>query len=239
MKVFTFSFDDCEIYDRRLCALLRQYGLTATFYLISGQLGVKVPFHRYGRDTVVERVHADELPETYRGMEVASHTRSHTLAVPAPAAEAEESLAELSALSGQAVCGLAYPGGRFTPQVIEALRKTSRRYARGASPTYRFDWPEDWFAWQPTCHYADAETPALIEAFLAAPPESGLLLHLFGHSYELTRPDAHWGWAYLEGLLSRLAGRSDAICLTNRQAMRLRSENWTRSRVCLKPAYVI
>ena len=40
MKVFTFSFDDCEIYDRRLCALLRQYGLTATFYLISGQLGV-------------------------------------------------------------------------------------------------------------------------------------------------------------------------------------------------------
>ena len=58
MKILTFSFDDCEIYDRRVCDMMRRYGLKATFYLISGQLGMKVPFHRYGQDTVVERVSA-------------------------------------------------------------------------------------------------------------------------------------------------------------------------------------
>ena len=39
---------------------------------LSAQLGIRVPFHRYGKDTVVERVSAEELPTTYRGMEIAS-----------------------------------------------------------------------------------------------------------------------------------------------------------------------
>ena len=72
MKILTFSFDDCEVYDRQVCRLLRAYGMQATFYLISTQLGIRVPFHRYGKDTVVERVSAEELPATYRGMEIAS-----------------------------------------------------------------------------------------------------------------------------------------------------------------------
>lgn len=56
MKILTFSFDDGEIYDRRLAELLRKFGMQATFFLISGQLGIRVPFYRYGEDTVVERV---------------------------------------------------------------------------------------------------------------------------------------------------------------------------------------
>ena len=64
MKILTFSFDDGEIYDRRLAELLRKFGMQATFFLVSGQLGIRVPFHRYGEDTVVERVSAAEIPAT-------------------------------------------------------------------------------------------------------------------------------------------------------------------------------
>ena len=68
--------------------------MQATFFLISGQLGMRVPFHRYGEDTVVERVSAAEVT-TYCGMEVASHTQFHRLPQEEKAIrrEMEESLA--------------------------------------------------------------------------------------------------------------------------------------------------
>lgn len=79
-KAVTFGFDDGEIHDRRLAEMLRQYGLKATFFLVSGQMGLTVdPFFRYGRNTRVERVNGGELPLTYAGMEIASHTRFHRL----------------------------------------------------------------------------------------------------------------------------------------------------------------
>ena len=218
MKILTFSFDDCEIYDRRVCDMLRARGLKATFYLISGQLGLKVPFHRYGQDTVVERVSAAELSETYRGLEIASHTREHTMNAPDPAAEIERSLEELSRWSGQNVRGLAYPGGRYTSAMIDAVRTTRVEYARGASPTHDLSVPENWYAWEPSCHYAGAETPALIDAFLAASGEETRLLHIVGHSYELTNPDARFNWAEFERLLERLSGRRDVEYMTNGEA---------------------
>ena len=70
-KALTFGFDDCEQYDRKLAELFRTYKVKATFFLITDSLGARIPFHRYGRDTVVERVTAKELPVTYRGMELA------------------------------------------------------------------------------------------------------------------------------------------------------------------------
>lgn len=76
-KYLTFSFDDCEIYDRKLCELFRKYKMKATFFLISDQLGFRCDFHRYGENTVVERVSAKEVLTTYAGMEVATHTRNH------------------------------------------------------------------------------------------------------------------------------------------------------------------
>lgn len=220
MKILTFSFDDCEIYDRQLCELLRKYAMKATFYLISGQLGLKVPFHRYGKNTVVERVCAEELPTTYRGMEIASHTRNHRVETQNLAADAEASLRELSAFSGQKVCGFAWPGGQYTPEQAAILGQTSVMYARGATPTHSIAFPENWYAWQPTCHYAAPETPLLIERFLAAPESENLLLHIFGHSYEMTNPEERHSWAYFEEMLKQLANRRDICRLTNGEVMR-------------------
>jgi len=63
-KILTFGFDDGEIYDRRLGTLFRKYGMKATFFLISDQLGFRCNFHRYGKDTIVERDSASEIPQT-------------------------------------------------------------------------------------------------------------------------------------------------------------------------------
>ena len=73
-KILTFGFDDAEIHDERLADLFRAYGMKATFFLIAGQLSFRCDFHRYGEDTVVQRVSDEQIPYVYRGMEVASHT---------------------------------------------------------------------------------------------------------------------------------------------------------------------
>lgn len=221
MKIVTFSFDDCEIYDRRLAEMMRYFGMKATFFLISGQLGMKVPFHRYGVDTVVERISASEIPETYRGMEVASHTQYHRLPPTENALiqEINESVSLLSRACGYAVCGMAYPGGHCTQAQINVLRNTQLKYARAAAPSYDFAPPQDWFRWQPTCHYADEKLPALLERFAAS--DGDLLLHIYGHSYELTQPDPQKSWIGFERLLRQLAALPDIRYCTNIEAVRL------------------
>ncbi|MEG0767891.1 MAG: polysaccharide deacetylase family protein [Clostridia bacterium] len=219
MKIVTFSFDDCEIHDRRLAMLLRQYGMKATFFLISGQLGLSVPFHRYGEDTTVERVTAEEIPITYRGMEVASHTQFHQLPLEATRLREEmtASLQTLSDACGYRVCGMAYPGGQYVETQTEALRQMRLMYARGASPTHTLSVPCDYLRWQPSCHYADEHLPALIHRFLQE--EGDLLLHIFGHSYELTQRDSRKNWCAFEETLKVLAGRDDIQYCTNAETV--------------------
>ena len=37
----TFSYDDGQIFDRRLAQIFREYGMKATFHLNSGKLGAE------------------------------------------------------------------------------------------------------------------------------------------------------------------------------------------------------
>ena len=64
-KALTFSYDDGQIFDRRLVHILKKYGLKGTFHLNSGTAGT---------DGYVTR---EEIPELYEEMEVAGHTVSH------------------------------------------------------------------------------------------------------------------------------------------------------------------
>ena len=221
MKILTFSFDDGEIYDCRLAELLRKFGMQATFFLISGQLGIRVPFYRYSEDTVVERVSAAEIPATYCGMEVASHTQFHRLPQEEKEIrrEMEESLAVLSRACGYVVCGMAYPGGHCAQAQADTLRRMGLTYARLTEPTHDFAPPDDWLQWRPTCHYADAAMPALLERFAAASGDA--LFHIYGHSYELTQSDPQKNWLGFERLLQRLSAVPGVQYCTNVDAARL------------------
>lgn len=217
-KILTFSFDDCEAHDRRLCELLRRYGLKATFFLITDQLGFRCDFHRYGEDTVVERVSAGEIAETYKGMEVATHTANHRCTAEDLEQTVLASARALEALCGYPVRGMAYPGGVYTPAMVAGLRRLGFCYARTAAVTHAFKAPADWLVWDPTCKYDDPAIEKLADAFLSYSGEAPALFHIYGHSYELTRKAPGCDWESFERLLQRLAGREDILYATNIQA---------------------
>lgn len=214
-KILTFSFDDCENYDRRLCDLLRKYGMKATFFLISGELSLVCDHYRYGEKTIVERVSPEELPVTYRGMEVASHTTAHHCSPDDLKDSVEDSLSRLSQLCGYPVRGLAYPGGEYTAELVQELKKLPVAYARTAAATHDFALPDEWLTWHPTCTYNDDDVLSLADRFLDYRGETPALFHVFGHSYELTQKKKGCDWESFEELLQKLSGRPDVWYATN------------------------
>jgi peptidoglycan/xylan/chitin deacetylase (PgdA/CDA1 family) len=72
------------------------------------------------------------------GFTIGSHTRSHVSLPKEPAASAAEELIEskraLERELGAPVDHFAYPGGQFTPPVVEALERAGYRYAYTACP---------------------------------------------------------------------------------------------------------
>ena len=220
MKYLTFSFDDCEIYDRQVCELLRKYGMRATFFLISEPLGTRCDFHRYGEDTVVERVSANEIQTTYAGMEVATHTQNHKCPVDDLENTVIQSAAYLSLLCGYEVKGLAYPGGVYTPAHVRELKRLGIKYARTVDCTHSFEVPDEWLAWNPTCKYDDEAVMRLADEFLAYQGNEPKIFHIYGHSYEMTRKDKGCSFADFEQLLKKLSNRDDIRYVTNMEIVK-------------------
>lgn len=210
-KYLTFSFDDCEIYDRVLCDMFRKYGMKATFFLISDQLGYRQDYHRYGEDTVVERVSADELRVTYTGMEIATHTANHKCPIDDLELSVLRSAEHLSAYCGYPVIGMAYPGGKYTDKHIDKLKQLGIKYARTAFCTHDFEVPKEWLAWNPTCKYDDEYLEELVDRFLNYQGDKPIVFHIYGHSYEMTRKEVGCNFDDFEKLLIKLSGRDDII----------------------------
>ena len=164
---------------------------------------------------MVRRVSPDELKDTCRAMEAGSHARFHRLDRENLHETAVRSAEELSALPGQPVRGLAYPGGHYTHELAEALRALGVFLARTTAVTHDFACPADWIEMHPACHIHDPALPGLIERFRQC--ESGLF-HVYAHSYELTQCDPQKNWDALAKTLDELAGWSGVDYLTNGQA---------------------
>lgn len=218
-KALTFSFDDGEQYDRRLAAMLRRYGLKATFYLVTGRFGAEIPHFRYGADTVVKLVTADELKETYRGMEVASHTAEHRAVLGELKSSVRDSMDYLQTLWSGEVTGMAFPGGEYTEAHIRELEALGVLYARTVHFTCSFALPDRLLEMHPTCHYGYEGIDGLIRSFCAddggGENEKLKLFHIMGHSYELEQRDERYNWAAFEKICVHLSGRDDIWYATN------------------------
>lgn len=218
IKALTFGFDDGEIYDRRLCDMMRGYGLKGTFFLVTDRLGQSVPFHRYGRDTLVRFVSRDELRETYRGMEIASHTATHVdcrgLDADALYGEIKRSYELIGKVRDTDVKGFAYPGGGYDDRCVEVLRRDGVDYARTTGYTQRFDIPDDFLRWHPTCRVMDENIYGCIDRFINDPEEGGIF-YIMGHSFEFTKESSGRLWDELERIMQLLAGRGDIWYATN------------------------
>ncbi|MCI8624296.1 MAG: polysaccharide deacetylase family protein [Provencibacterium sp.] len=214
-KALTLSYDDGILQDERLCALLRKNGIKATFNLNSGSMAEGSTFSKNG--LLIERLPPERVAEVYEGFEIAVHGVRHAYpsAIPADCLPGEiyEDRRALEALAGYPVQGMAYAYGEYNRRVMETLRCLGIVYARTVRSTHSFRQPEDFLSWNPTCHHADPELPALCDRFL----EGNRLGHcpifyLWGHSYEF---DVDRNWEIIESFCERMAGKDDIWYATN------------------------
>lgn len=201
-KALTFSYDDGQVFDKRLVEILNAHGMKGTFHINSGRLGV----HR-GKDHYIE---AEELKEVYAGHEVACHGVRHlnltTINRQQVVPEILEDRKALEKLTGGFVQGMSYAFGNYNQEIKEVLQALGIRYSRTIQDTGSFFPPEDFLEWHPTCHHKN-HLLELGEEFLHPAGFYELpLMYVWGHSFEFGWSD---DWSVIEAFARRMAGKDD------------------------------
>lgn len=212
-KVCTFSYDDGVAQDRRLAGILRERGIKCTFNLGSGILGHQETAEFPGKMKLdLSWVTAEEVPEVYASHEIAGHGLYHsaldTTGTPLAAYEITEDKRRLEQLAGAPLRMFAYPFGAYNREVMELLRLAGYQGARTVQSTGRFDIPEDFLEWHPTCHHNDARLMELAQEFLEGRPFFPMLFYVWGHAYEF---DMDNNWHVIEELADFLAQHAGQI----------------------------
>lgn len=207
-KALTFSYDDGQIFDRKLVEIFNQYGLKATFHLNSGNLSEE-PNH----ETFISR---GEVAELYKGHEVAVHGVQHrnlpTLTRHQMVMELEDDRKALEALTGTMVQGMSYAFGSYTNEVIEVAKSVGIKYSRTVNGTNGFFPPADFMAWHPTCHH-DGDLTGLAERFLNIPDYEELpVFYVWGHSFEFGGKN---DYSVIEEFAKKVCGKDDIWYATN------------------------
>lgn len=220
MKAITLSFDDGVIQDRRMVEILNRYGLKCTFNLNSELFNVTI---QVGSTVRIDHTKIDpsEVAPLYQGHEVAVHTLTHPNLTTLPDEEiirqVETDRANLSALCGYEVVGMAYPCGGVNNNdyVAEVIREnTGVRYSRTITSTYSFEPQENLYRFNPTIHVQDSKCEEVCKAFLDAAFDSPKLLYIWGHSYEF---DFDHSWDRFEEICRLISGHEDVFYGTNRE----------------------
>lgn len=241
-KYFTLSYDDGVKQDKQMLALLRQYGLRATFNLNSGWFGRRGYVGRIGEDGCVSipeeklqynlqycpvtqhSMTEEESLRAYQGFEIATHGLYHEDYRVLQRADIDHSIREdkqrLSRLFGYEVVGHAYPDGSVCDEAVTVLRDNGILYARTAvmdPSTFRF--PTDPLRWAPTAHHSYDRLFELLDEFdRAEPTEEDLLFCLWGHSYEFDFQTEHQSWTRFEQICERAAKLQNVCFCTNKEA---------------------
>ena len=217
-KALTLSYDDGTIHDRRLVAMMNEYGIRGTFNLNSGMFSQKGTAVINGYETDMSRIAAEEVKTLYAGHEVASHTLTHPSLTALPsnmgAAEVLKDRKNLEELTGELVRGFAYPYGTYNETVEEVLSACGIEYARTVVDTNGFDLPADFLEWHPTCHHESQSLMEIAKDFCENDGYSARLFYLWGHSYEFTKNN---NWEVMEEFCRLVGGRDDIWYATNIQ----------------------
>jgi peptidoglycan/xylan/chitin deacetylase (PgdA/CDA1 family) len=217
-KMFTLSFDDGTVQDRRFVALIDQYNLKCTFNLNSGLFG-SVHNINHGDITVChDEVARTEVKELYINHEIAVHTVTHPNLLHCTKeqiiSEVNNDYVNLTALTDSKIQGMAYPGGPFYNDfVIETiLQHTPIRYARTIASHHTFQLPENFMTWHPTCHQNDQCLMQLANDFIQATPDHDMLFYLWGHTFEF---DIYNTWDAFEEFCRLICNHNDICYMTN------------------------
>lgn len=207
-KALTFSYDDGQVYDRRLAELFRSHGMKATFHLNSGSLDPHT-----GNETFVGM---EELKTVYDGHEIACHGVQHrnptSLTRQQLLLELQDDRKALEKLTGGLVQGMSYAFGSYNQDVIDVAKTAGIKYSRTVNSTHNFFAPADFMQWHPTCHHDD-RLLALGDSFLDVASYYELpLMYVWGHSFEFGRSG---DWSVIEAFTDKMAGKEDIWYATN------------------------
>lgn len=207
-KALTFSYDDGQIFDRRLTELFRSHGMKGTFHLNSGTLDLGKGNHTF--------VGAEELEEVYRGHEIACHGLQHRN--PAQLSDQQllleifEDRKNLERMTGKMICGMSYAFGIYSEKVMNTAKTVGIKYSRTVNSTGGFYPPTDFLQWHPTCHHSDRLLERG-EEFLNVPGYVELpLMYVWGHSFEFGYSG---DWSVIEAFVEKMAGKDDIWYATN------------------------
>ncbi|WP_432422539.1 polysaccharide deacetylase family protein [Thermoanaerobacterium saccharolyticum] len=203
-KALTMSYDDGQVYDRRLVDIFNKYGIKGTFNLNSGMFDAE-PY-----------VSKDEIKELYDGHEVAVHTVDHPYLTLIPKEELVYQIMEdrknLETLVGYQVRGMAYPFGDYNHKVAKKLKSFGIEYSRTVNSTKSFRIPSDFLEWHPTCHH-DQDVIEKLKDFKNVPKwEQMPLFYVWGHSFEFER---NGNWELIEEFCKMAAFDEDVWYATN------------------------
>ena len=214
-KALTFSYDDGEKQDIRLCQLFNKYGMKGTFNLNSGLMTVE-PSEKS------TKVALSQIPEVYRGHEVAVHTANHPflekMTTSEIAVEIFDDKRTLEKYTGYVVRGMAYPFGTYNEDVIRIASDLGIKYSRGVHSHHGFALPTKWLEMPATCHQADEKAFDIAKIFVEENATKdwrsthGWLFYIWGHSYEYRTEE---DWARMEKLCAYLSDRDDVWYATN------------------------
>lgn len=207
-KALTFSYDDGQIFDRKLVEIFNRYGVKGTFHLNSGSLE-----EDNGQGMYVTK---KEIAKLYKGHEVAVHGVQHrnlpTLTKHQMLMELEDDRKTLEALTQGMVQGMSYAFGSYTGEVIEVAKSVGIKYSRTVNGTNGFFPPADFMAWHPTCHH-DGDLQGLAEQFLSVPDYVELpIMYVWGHSYEFGYKN---DYSAIEKFVEKVCNREDTWYATN------------------------
>lgn len=208
-KALTMSYDDGQIFDRRLVSIFNEYGIKGTFFLNSGNLGKK-PF-----------ISPDEVSQLYRGHEVAIHTKSHPFLDCIPLETIVEEIIEdrktLESLVGYPIKGMSYPYGVYNETIVNLLPTLGIEYSRTVEPTYNFCIPDNFLVWRPTCHHKE-DLLQITQRFLKHESTGQLqLMYVWGHSFEFEREN---NWYLIEDFCKIISKNNSIWFATNIEIVR-------------------
>ena len=201
-KCLTFSYDDARVEDRELIRIFNEYGMKGSFHINASFL-----------DKSVNHIASAEVAELYKGHEVSCHGLTHPFLERLPAEEMAYEILEdrrrLEALCKYPVRGMSYPFGTYNQTVVDALPAYGIKYARTIQTTGKFELPDNFLIWNPTCHHNnDIYTKA--EIFKKARPLS--LFYIWGHSFEFTMNNS---WDIIKRFCDKISEDDDIWYATN------------------------
>lgn len=200
-KAMTLSYDDGVVQDRRLVRILNQYNMKCTFNLGAGVLGAHEELKMGSKTVDVSKIDPDEVAALYADHEVAGHGLWHSslanIGSPAAMYETIEDKRQLESLTGKIVRSFAYPFGQFNEQVKELLQLAGYQSARTVISSGDFSIPQDFMAWEATCHHNDPRLMELAKMFCEGDNRFPMakLFYLWGHAYEFDVDD---NWEVIE-----------------------------------------